>query len=555
MKDTVRLGYEVGNGLPVDIPIRNTVVTGQTQESGKTTTLEAMIARSGRRAIGFITKRHERSFSNSARTIEPYFRERADWRFVASILEATMQEKFKFERPWIVRVCKGADTLAEVHANIRKAMAKARDGTANHNAYLMLDEYLKLVVPVLAKVDWADKVALGPGLNVMDLRGLPAEVHPLVIASTLEWVYQQESNVISILPEAWKFLPQQRSSPVKLVVEHLVREGSAGGNYVYLDSQDIAAVDKAILKSFIVWLLGVQREHNEVKRVLDHMTGVKKPHPHAVMELEKGQFYVSHGKVMAKVYVQPTWVDDAAAIATAKGEREVMLPRRVFPPINSTNHVTKKEPAVAKPKETTITEDFVAAIAPMFRELTSAVMLLTGDKQPGMAAPAGNGKHRKAAELPPLDLDDDNLMTPEDVVAREKGVDRLMMPGVPMTNDSYGFEATYLAIRDRLLKDPHVIAVLQRQKRIDVIVEEEVLEMDGKSLAGRIAKLVHQKFFDAVKRHTEVYKELMRTGTEPNSGNVTKELARLVKYGFLTKEGKEGYLAVPGMKVNIKGRG
>lgn len=39
MKDrTVRLGFEVGTGDPVDIPIRHMAVTGQTQEAGKTTT-------------------------------------------------------------------------------------------------------------------------------------------------------------------------------------------------------------------------------------------------------------------------------------------------------------------------------------------------------------------------------------------------------------------------------------------------------------------------------------------------------------------------------------
>lgn len=33
---TVRLGFEIPTGAPVDIPLRHMVVTGQTQEAGKT---------------------------------------------------------------------------------------------------------------------------------------------------------------------------------------------------------------------------------------------------------------------------------------------------------------------------------------------------------------------------------------------------------------------------------------------------------------------------------------------------------------------------------------
>lgn len=42
---SIRLGFEVGRGTPVEIPIRHMCVTGQTQEAGKTTTLEVSIAR------------------------------------------------------------------------------------------------------------------------------------------------------------------------------------------------------------------------------------------------------------------------------------------------------------------------------------------------------------------------------------------------------------------------------------------------------------------------------------------------------------------------------
>jgi hypothetical protein len=64
----VHLGFEVGSGTPVVLPLRHLAVTGQTQEAGKTTTLEALIERSGCRAVAFATKRGEGSFRKS-RTI------------------------------------------------------------------------------------------------------------------------------------------------------------------------------------------------------------------------------------------------------------------------------------------------------------------------------------------------------------------------------------------------------------------------------------------------------------------------------------------------------
>jgi hypothetical protein len=61
---TVPLGFVVGSGDAVAIPIRHMCVTGQTQEAGKTTTLEALIGRSQLRALTFVTKRGEGAFAS-----------------------------------------------------------------------------------------------------------------------------------------------------------------------------------------------------------------------------------------------------------------------------------------------------------------------------------------------------------------------------------------------------------------------------------------------------------------------------------------------------------
>jgi type IV secretory pathway VirB4 component len=63
----IMLGFEVGTGKEVQMSLHHTVITGMTQLSGKTTTLEAIISRANRRAIAFKTKRGGRASATTAK--------------------------------------------------------------------------------------------------------------------------------------------------------------------------------------------------------------------------------------------------------------------------------------------------------------------------------------------------------------------------------------------------------------------------------------------------------------------------------------------------------
>lgn len=315
----IRLGYEIPSGREVEIPIRHTAVTGQTQESGKTTTLEALISRSGLPAVAFITKRGESSFQD-VRTIPPYFRERADWQFVSALLEATLRERMKFERSWIMRVSKGAHTLSDVHRNVRKALETAKG--LNENVYMTLDAYLQIVIPQIDKLPYTDSLSLAPGLNVIDLGGYSTELQALVIRSVLEWVYENERNTIVIIPEAWEFIPLQRGSPVKLAAEMFIRKSAGLKNYLWLDSQDIAGVAAEVRRQIAVWILGVQRDEHEIARALK-LIPQPRPKPDEVMTLGKGEFFACFGKEMHRTYVEPAWMRSRDALLVAKREAAI----------------------------------------------------------------------------------------------------------------------------------------------------------------------------------------------------------------------------------------
>ncbi|HEY3972354.1 MAG TPA: hypothetical protein VGM18_05070 [Candidatus Sulfotelmatobacter sp.] len=503
----VLLGYKVGSGEPVTIPLRHLCVTGQTQEAGKTTALEALIARSGKKAIAFVTKRGEKSFE-SGRKIPPYFQERVDWEFVESILEAIMRQKMKFERAWIVRATRGAHTLADVRLNVATAMEKAKRGL-DADVYMMLGEYLDKILPLLARLPKADRIDLQPGLNVMDLRQYPEELQMLIVSSSVRWVHQREDEVITVLPEAWKFAPQGRNTPVIVEVRKIAREGAGLKNYLWIDSQDIAGVEKEILRGAAVWLLGVQREANEIERALKSIPkGIKRPDAGEIPRLGLGEFFACWGQHVEKVYVQPAWMyaDDARSIAMGEADAHNFI--RISPAKSEDENMDFK--AAYEQEAASLSE-----AQKTIRELETRIADLEGlmlrnsmaqeRKAPAPAARANEPANGNTVKRSPADINGEVAM-----------------------------------------------ALERRIPVIDVSVRKYVIEADDSTLKGRLAVLISQNFFDSAKTGNAAYVEMQRRGFSTAKPNVYRELDKLAEMGFLTKEGTEGYRTVSGMKVNVK---
>lgn len=334
---SIDLGFEVSTGKRVTVPLKHTCVTGQTQESGKTTTLEALISRSGLRAVAFVTKRGEKSF----RLMQPipiFYRESEDdsyWRYVVSILEGILEIRMGWpEQALITKLCRKYDhegtkakkaykwpvakSLKQLLSNVQVLLPHVRGG--QEMICIRLEENLIKVIHEIDDAKFDSKLTLSRGINVMDISKLSQELQALVIRSVIEWVHQKEHGTIVIIPEAWKFIPQGRNTPVKPAAERLIREGAGIKNFVWFDSQDLRGVDKALLRSVGLWLFGVQREKNEVANTLDSIPDLPKPSASAIMQLKIGQFYVAHGGVCLMTYVQPAGMEDLHAQAIARGE-------------------------------------------------------------------------------------------------------------------------------------------------------------------------------------------------------------------------------------------
>lgn len=592
----ISLGYEVNDdprkaGREVSVPLKHTAVLGQTQESGKTTTQEAMIMRSGLRAIAFITKRGEKSF-RVKKPIAPFFREpHGDYsEYVIAICEGILDVRLGWqEKGWITKLCEDYEgkakkkedrysweqpsSLTDLMANVEEALPHLRG--VGEIVCMQLRKYLRAIIPEIKAAGFTDKLQLHPGINVMDISRLSTGLQALVIRSVIEWVHEREKRIIVIIPEAWKFVAQSRSTPVKLAAIRFIREMAGIKNFLWLDSQDLRGVDKEILRSVPVYLFGVQREKNEVANTLDSIPDHPKPLATDIMRLGKGQFYVACGTTCVKTYVRPYGMEEAHAQAIARGEESADSWTQIVRTLDEQN----SEPESGNYGSTLRTGSIDASTESeeVATDDFSAEMACDGSMRDSVTG--RNNDHPELSRHAPTDRADqatkEDEMWKERAEAAEAEVSRLntkidaltklvqehgLIPTCdevapqPSTatknNGTIDLAAIYAYVKERASKDSSILHLLVTQPELRVQIKRVTIEADGSTLRGQLAKLIARDFFRAAQNGNTAFNELIRLGRKVSKPNVYRECDNLAEMGFLTKEA-DGYKAVPGMKVNI----
>ncbi len=546
----VLLGFEVGSGRPINIPIGHMVVTGMTQQAGKTSTLEALVSRSGIKAIAFITKRGEGSFSNS-HIIPPYFREHADWVFVSNLIDATLSEKNKFLRSWLMKVCRGTKTLAQVQKNVIAAKKTARG--FSESIYTEIEGYLDLVVPEIAELPPSNGINLSSGLNVMDLSYYSTALQALVIRSAVEHIYENEKNVVAIIPEAWEFLPEKRGGPAKNAAEALIRKGGGLNNFMWVDSQDLAGVMKLALRAAPVYLIGVQREANEIKRTLSNIPdSVAKPKAKDVAMLELGQFYACWGRNAIKTYVQPVWMnpDNARQVALGKlSVDDVALVEITAGPLDIEEEYAE-EPLVIdieKPQWSKLLDEMEQGTADIsyVNEDDMTIDREYMDKTTELLERIANLLENHAV------FHDGAFATekPSKTAEFSNGNGQGSTQHVDLDEDAL-FERLAL----RLSKNKALLKLAMTIPEIEIETIRPVVEM-GDNLSGWVVMLISEGFFDRGANGQSAFDELMRRGKRLAKPNVYPVLRKLANLGALTidKQGKsEIFTRNPELKITRK---
>lgn len=336
-------------GNPVDTDPVHLGVTGITREAGKTTLMEGMAKRSGRTTLVLRTKLGEGDNTfQDAHPLPLFFKSNTDWQYVESLLAATTREDQRFNRAFIRYVCRNTNNdLNKVWDNVRKELAKQKQGSWLWSIYYNLDGYFEIVIPNLANLALSHKLELEEDtINLMDLepihQNLPRDkaeaLQALLIRAVLDEVFSHHPNTTVILPEAGTFLAAGRVvTPVHAGAEAIVRQGAVRKIYLWLDSQDIVGIVTAVRGQISTWILGKQAGGNdaEVQRSLELLERKdtpkdKIPTASDIKTLELGQFYFVKGKEVRKIYAQPAWLPDYEAQRVAKGEMNLKDVERFY---------------------------------------------------------------------------------------------------------------------------------------------------------------------------------------------------------------------------------
>jgi hypothetical protein len=117
-------------------------------------------------------------------------------------------------------------------------------------------------------------------------------------------------------------------------------------------------------------------------------------------------------------------------------------------------------------------------------------------------------------------------------------------------NFSYDMDQIYSAMKTRAQNDPGILQLLASRPELRVQIETPVLEVEGNTLRGGLAHLIHKGFFSTPKNGNTTFNELQRLGKRTAKPNVYRELDNLAELGFLTKE-PDGFQATD-LKVSVK---
>lgn len=600
MTAKIALGFELVTGKPISVPPdRHAICVGLTQQSGKSTTLEAMANKISGRAVAFITKPGERAFE-SGEQIPPFFLEpqvsdeMPMWRFVTALIEARLNEDIEGEKKRIMTVCRGARSLKQVYANAQKEFAATRTG----HTYIAIIEYLEMVLPEIERIGATKKLNLHKGLNVMDLRSLSDGMKNLVIASVLRYIHQHEKNVIVIIPEAWKIVPAGRNSPVLLAAVPLIREGAANGNYFWLDAQDLASVHIEMRRSVSLFLIGRQTQPLEIERgIASLIPEPARPEPSELMSLRIGDFFVGYDNFRARVYIQPLWADSFASqnYATSKAampqapqrppSRPVPEPVPTQPERTEGDKLAELEGKLARLQSDydalfKLAEDFKNKNQVLLTQLAqrspdaAAVPLDPKKTENGVHVPVDHGKNPKC-----LFCQSGSERVPSSVVpggfvhfvddGRRECRDHSTTPPSPEFTKSpvmvktkangevwegVDIDALIERLCVRAAQRPEILQVFVSRPELQVVTERKILKIEGDTTSGRLARLIHDGFFESAKNGDQAHKECLRRGWRiTQNGRFHDALRDIAEMGFLTVETGSGrsrlYQAVPGMIV------
>jgi hypothetical protein len=318
--------FSVPSGEPVSIEPFNYAIAGQTQFSGKTTLLKRLAmwaAEEGFRVLIFDTKDTGEEYSGFGRQISVCMRETTDPFVLIGLLESIFRRRLTRYYATLTRVTEGAEDFDDMIKKSKELESKTRSSWLK-DACRVLYDLLERLKAETRKVETVPELQLQDGINRMVINDFSLEAQQLIIKNAFEDALRKyKRDLILVLDEAFKFIPQGYSSAATQAIMQVITQGGRTRLFTWISTQFLAITDKDPLKACPFKFLGTQDHITEVKHTLDLVPEAKgRFTTDDVMKRKVGHWILVRKRPMdvRVVYSAPLDVPVEEARKVARGE-------------------------------------------------------------------------------------------------------------------------------------------------------------------------------------------------------------------------------------------
>lgn len=520
------VGYEVGSAKKVLIPIFHTLITGQTQLSGKSTLLKALAKRAaeqGYKILVLDTKTQVQDYESFGQEVPVCLEESTDSLILISLLESIFRRKITAYYATLTRISENASTFDDVIENAKILKSKARQGFVRDACAALID-LLKRLKLQTQKHKTTATLSLPYDINRMTINEFDLQGQQLIAKTVFEQALRKYKKLIIILDESYKFTPQKYSSACAKAIQEFVTQSGATECYLWMATQFLAPTNKDAMKTMAVKLLGTQDHDTEAQHTLDLIPFAKgKYDKNIVMRLKLGHFIIVTKQWVKTIYAVPEYADKSECKEVALGRRD---PSKIHYLFSLSGEEIKELKKAKKPKVKPAEIEPVAKLEPKLEPVKPVESKPTKppetEKKP--PEPTKKPKRRKPSyrkQLPTherLELLENNL----DAVRRR--IIKLEKAPPPAQNIDLGKTTT-------------TVNVYKAVKHVRVTDE---------TIKGKILTLAKKGFFKNWHPLRDVVKELEDHKWTVNKRGVQSELIRMSNEGLLgmRKKNRENYYSL-----------
>jgi len=318
--------FAVPSGEPITIEPFHYAIIGQTQFSGKTTLIKRLAdwaAGEGFSILVFDTKETEADYEGFGKNVPVVLRETTDSFVLIGLLESMFKRKLTPYYATLSRLTESAKGFDDIITRAKQLEASTRSSWLR-DACRVLYDLLERLKAETSKVETVQQLKLYPGINRMCINDFSLEAQQLIVKNAFEDALRiYKRNLILVIDEAFKFLPQGYSSAATRAVMNVITQGAKTGLYVWIATQFLAVTDKDPLKACAVKFLGTQDHITEVKHTLDLIPEARgKFTADDIMKLKLGHWILVRKRppFVGVVYSLPVGVPENVGRQVAQGK-------------------------------------------------------------------------------------------------------------------------------------------------------------------------------------------------------------------------------------------